>query len=284
MKNFTTKEVARLCRVSDATVKRWAEAGILRSERTSGGHRRFRSEEVARFQRESGLGARQTLADQPALKAAPKTRRGEKFQSDSALFQAVVGGGEEETAAILINAFLQGETLAEIFDREICPAMRRVGDLWSTGELSIADEHLATRTILNAAQKLRNIVPVSEPNGKLAVCCTIEGDFHELPAHLAQILLESAGWEVLNFGANMPLFSLAEEVIKHKPDLICISATILTDAERAARDFKNFRREIGKSGAKIIVGGRAFSDEPARNRFSADFFATNFSELIEFAG
>jgi excisionase family DNA binding protein len=56
VKSLTTKEVARLCRVSDATVKRWEEAGQIKSERTSGGHRRFRAEEIAKFQRKFGLG------------------------------------------------------------------------------------------------------------------------------------------------------------------------------------------------------------------------------------
>ena len=53
---LTTKEVAQLCRVSDATVKRWEDAGLLKSERTCGKHRRFRADEVARFQRMQGLG------------------------------------------------------------------------------------------------------------------------------------------------------------------------------------------------------------------------------------
>ncbi len=57
LKCLTTREVARLCHVSDATVKRWQDAGLLHSERTSGGHRRFRAEEIARFRREQGLGA-----------------------------------------------------------------------------------------------------------------------------------------------------------------------------------------------------------------------------------
>jgi excisionase family DNA binding protein len=281
-KNLTTQEVARICGVSDATVKRWAEAGILRSERTSGGHRRFRSEDVARFQRESGLGLNQTGAIQPILKN-PSIRASRKYQSESALFQALVAGREEESATILINAFLRGKPLGEIFDREISSAMTRIGELWSEGRLSIADEHLATRTVLTSVRKLQTIVPVAETNGKLAMCCTIEGDFHELSAHLVQILLESDGWEVLNFGAHTPLFALAEETIEHKPDLICISATIMSDVERAFRDFRSFRADIGKTDAAIVLGGRGFTDDRARVRFAGNPIVETFSELAEIA-
>ncbi len=82
LKCFTTKEVARLCRVSDATVKRWEDAGLLQSERTSGGHRRFRAEEVIRFQREQCLGLKQSHGDESVIKATARVRD-KKNPSDS---------------------------------------------------------------------------------------------------------------------------------------------------------------------------------------------------------
>lgn len=277
MKSLTTKEVARVCSVSDATVKRWAEAGVLQSERTNGGHRRFRAEEVARFQREIGFG--QNFEGLPVKKTSVRTAK--KSQSGSPLFQALIAAREDEAAEILINAFLQGEPLAGIFDREICPALGRVGELWFEGKISIAEEHLATRTIINAVQKLRNVVPVADSNGKLALCCTIEGDYHELPSHLVQILFESEGWEVLNFGANLPLYTLAQEALEHNPDLICISATIIPDADRAARDFSDFRREIAKTNCAILLGGRAFTEERTRSRFGSARIVETFPHLME---
>ena len=51
---LTTQEVARLLSVSEATIKRWAEEGLIQSEKTVGGHRRFGLAEIARFKRERG--------------------------------------------------------------------------------------------------------------------------------------------------------------------------------------------------------------------------------------
>ncbi|HEX8638341.1 MAG TPA: B12-binding domain-containing protein, partial [Pyrinomonadaceae bacterium] len=148
-KNLTTKEVARLCRVSDATVKRWEDAGLIKSERTSGGHRRFRAEEIARFQREQNLGLKLTHGDESVARAATR-RRVNKNHSHSSLFHSLVAGAEEEAANLLVGAHLRDKPLIEIFDGLICPAMRRVGELWYKGELTIAQEHLATRTAHNA--------------------------------------------------------------------------------------------------------------------------------------
>jgi len=119
--------------------------------------------------------------------------------------------------------------------------------------------------------------------GELAMCCAMEGDFHELPTHLAQIIIENEGWEVLNFGANTPLYSLAEEVLQHSPEMICISATIMTDVERLSRDYKSFAEQISKLKIPIVLGGRAFKDERIRPRFPADYYVRSFSEVAELA-
>ena len=77
---LTTKEVARICRVSDATVKRWAAAGLIDSEKTNGGHRRFRAEDVARFQADQGLGVGKDSGDNSFVTA---TKRAESVMAFS---------------------------------------------------------------------------------------------------------------------------------------------------------------------------------------------------------
>ncbi len=291
IKYLTTAEVARLCRVSDATVKRWEDAGLLHSERTNGGHRRFRAEEVARFQRENNLGVKVCHSDESAQTATTR-RRPKKSYSNYAFFEAgspvsvyfhsIIAGREAEATNVLVNEFLHGKPLTEIFDTTITGAMRAIGELWMRGELTVAQEHLATRVTLNAVHKLRNIVPITESNNKLAMCCAIEGDFHELPTHLAQMTFESDGWEVLNFGSNTPLYSFAEEILHHSPSLICISATIITDIERLSRDYKEFQAKITKLKIPIILGGFSFKDEFLKQRFPADLHAARFSEVTQF--
>jgi len=280
LKCLTTKEVARLCRVSDATVKRWEDAGIIKSERTSGGHRRFRAEEVIRFQREQGLGLKQSHGDESVTSATTR-RRDNKTHSDSPLFHSLIAAREEAAANILINERLYGKSLTGIFDDTICPAMDLIGELWARGEVSITEEHLATRTVLNAIYKLRSALPIPTATGCLAICCTVESDLHELPAHLAQIIIENEGWEVLNYGANTPLYSLAEEVVQHSPKIVCLSATVVNDVERLARDYKNFSEQISKLKIPILIGGRIFEDERVRQRFPAQYYARNFAEVAE---
>lgn len=282
IKGFTTIEVARLCRVSDATVKRWEEAGILKSERTSGGHRRFRADEVARFQREQGLGVKQRHGDHSVNRQTNRARD-VKISSDSTILRALIDGSEEAAASLLIGAHLEGEPLAAVIDEQICPAMREIGEMWHRGEISVTQEHLATRTAVSAIYKLRSSLPVREPRGKLGICCAMEGDMHELPTLLAQVALENEGFEVINFGAATPLYSVADEVVRHSADFVCISGTMINDLERLTRDYKDFRAKLDALKIPVILGGRAFDDDNLQGRFRGDFHARTFTDVAAIA-
>ena len=277
---LTTKEVARLCRVSDATVKRWEDAGLLKSERTSGQHRRFRAEEVARFQREQGLGQKACHGDQSVLSSL--VRRKNLACSNATLFDLLVSGCEEETANFMIGTFLQGTELTDIFDDLLSPAMQRIGELWYCGELSVAQEHLATRAALYGVHKLRTSLPLPEMKGKTAFCATVEGDLHELPAYLAQVTIENEGWEVSNFGANTPFFSLQEEVLEYAPQVVCLAATYMTELERLSREYKTLHETAQKLKIPLILGGKPFEDDHIRRRFPADLYAETFGKVAHF--
>ncbi len=282
MKTLTTKEVARLCRVSDATVKRWEESGLIVSERTNGGHRRFRADEVCRFQSKQNLGIKVSHGDESVLSAVTR-RRDNKNHSDCPLFHALVSGCEEEAANLLISAYLDTKSVTHIFDNLVAPAMRQIGELWYIGELTVAQEHLATRAVMSAMFKLRSVLPVTKERKGLIMSCGIEGDFHELSSFLVKLTFENQGWEVINFGANTPLYSISDEVLRHSPNLVCVSATTMTDIERTTRDYQEFRQKISKLKIPIVIGGLAFSDERIRQRFPAELYCTTFSQVVEFA-
>ncbi len=275
---LTTREVARICRVSDATVKRWAAAGLIESEKTNGGHRRFRAEDVARFQCEQGLGLGNQAGDNSIL-TTPNRSRLRKELGGTDLFRSMICGCDEEVGNALIKRLLNGESLEELFDNVLAPELQRVGRLWMQGKLSVAEEHLASRTVLYALYKLRSVLTIPEKQNKLAICCGVEGDFHGLPTDLALMIFENCGWNVLNFGPNTPLFSLHKEIKNNLPDMLCISGCILEDTERLTRDFKLLSGVLSGIPTKLVLGGRAFAEVEIRDRFPADHYPENFSDL-----
>ena len=283
---MTTRQLAHLWRVSEATIKRWADAGHLRPSRTLGGHRRFSLEEVTRFQTERGL--TQTTVAKAALNSAVMVAasvaptRGEAGDQTAAFLSALAEGREAQAGAVLLGAYLSGVSVEELMDGIVAGALHRVGDDWQAGRLTVSDEHLATRTAARAVETLRGSVRREGATPRLAVCCAAEEELHELPVLCAQTVLESEGWGVRNLGANTPFFALADAVERHRPQLVCVSSTTRGALAGAARDYAQFQSVARSCGARIVLGGEGFRGEGVRAKFPADLYAENQAELLKF--
>ena len=190
-KYLTTRQLARLWLVSEATIKRWADTGQLPSSRTVGGHRRFPVSEVMRFQADRGLGAAAasaTSAPQATLTADASAGPLDLSETARQFFEAVTRGHAVEATALLLEAHMLGATLARLFDEVVAPSMRRVGDRWHADEMSVADEHLATSTATRAVESMAATNRLPGASGTEAVCCATEEEQHTLVTLLEKLM------------------------------------------------------------------------------------------------
>ncbi|HYO90831.1 MAG TPA: helix-turn-helix domain-containing protein, partial [Pyrinomonadaceae bacterium] len=224
--NFlTTRQLARMWQVSEATVKRWADAGRLHPSRTLGGHRRFALKEVLRFQNEQGLDVgRVTLSGVGEAAAQQKSAGVDEQGVAEQFFDAILRGQEGASAGVLLSSYMNGQTLVKILDDTFTKAMHRLGNLWHCGEVTVADEHLASQTARRAVETLRECIRREASDGRRAVVCTVEEEMHEMAVLCVQLLLEEKGWSVSYLGAHTPFYSMTDAIEKQKPQLICISS------------------------------------------------------------
>ncbi len=221
---------------------------------------------------------------------ARRTRRSLHRGREAALaeetFRALLDGRDEELSALLVNLHLDGHSVGQVADGFLCAGMRRVGDLWHAGEISVAQEHVATRTALVALQTLQASLQGAAGGGEglRALCCSVEDDFHELPLRLAALTLEGAGVAVFNLGTSTPFSALAEAVHRFRPELVCVSSTVLLRLDRAAYEYAGFSQAARRAGAAVVLGGAGFREEGVRKRLPADLHAESFRQLEEFAG
>jgi len=283
--NFlTTRQLARMWQVSEATVKRWADAGRLHPARTLGGHRRFALSEVLRFQNEQGLDVTRQARKAMRISALPVER---EILDEEAVagqfFDAIVRGQEATAAGVLLASYVDQLPLVKILDVAVTKAMRRIGNLWHCGEVTVADEHLSTQTATRAVETLRECIHTGQGEHKgLALVCAVEEELHALAVLCVQLLLEEKGWRVLNLGANTPFYAMTDAIEKHRPELICISSTANLALSHNAREYDQFRAAADGLGVRIVLGGEGFLDEAIRRRFPADFHAGSFTGLLEF--
>ena len=287
-KLFSTTELARMWNVSESTVKRWADSGDLRCVKTVGGHRRFQLEEISRFQRVHGFDAVGILgAVDPGAETADALEYALERLDHVALsdiyFQHATTGRGDALTRLLGRAYLRGIPPLDLFELIVTPALRRVGDLWRRGDLTVADEHLATRTTIDALTRIQTGFVHARPGSRVAVVACVEDELHEIGSRCAGALLELEGWRAFPLGANTPFFSFEDALARHKPQLVCISATIMADIERQAREYPRFCEAARPLGARIVLGGEGFRDPVVRGRFPHDLYASNFRELMRFA-
>lgn len=289
-RRLTSKEAARVLGVSEASVKRWADSGLLPMEKTAGGHRRFRPEDVAAARRAAPTASEAPLegkraAPPPVAAQAQALAPGRAAALAEETFRALLDGSDDELSSLLVSLHLDGQSVGRIADGFLCAAMRRVGDLWHAGELSVAQEHVATRTAVVALQRLQASLQLKAGDERpRALCCTVEDDFHDLPLRVAALTLEAAGLTVFNLGTSTPFSALAEAVHRFRPELVCVSSTVLLRLDRAAYEYTGFGKAARRAGACVVLGGAGFREEGVRRRLPADLHAESFRQLEEFAG
>jgi len=82
---------------------------------------------------------------------------------------------------------------------------------------------------------------------------------------------------------NTPFFALRETVERFRPDLVCVSATVLSSLDRAAREYSDLQKAARRANAAIVLGGAGFADLRVRKRLPAALHAEDFRSLEEFA-
>ena len=287
-KLFSTAELARMWNVSESTVKRWADAGDLACTKTPGGHRRFTFDEVSRFQRSQGfeaVGRLVAAGDEEA--PPPELERALERPDFGALadlfYRGAVAGDVGAVSHLLARASLRGVLAVDLHELVIAAAMPRVGDAWMRGELTVADEHLATRTVLDALVRLQPEMLRRAPNGKTAVVGCPEDEMHEVAARCVAFLLELEGWRVVVLGMDTPFFSFTDAIVRHAPQLVVLSSTILVDLDRQSREYAPLHAAAREAGVRLAIGGAGFRDPAVRARFPHDAYAASFRDLLRFA-
>lgn len=286
-----SSQVAGLLGLSVSTVKRLSDVGVLPAARTGGRHRLYDPEVVLGYAREQGLPVApiERLMEElgpvapPAL--APAARRVEPECVD-AFERALRRGRQEEAKAVAYRVYEECGGALPLGDDLIRPAMERLGDAWSAGDLDVFQEHRGTRMVehllidLNwRLQQANSRRGVAAP---LAVGAAPEDDPYTLPGLLCELVLREQGWDVMNLGPNLPLASLARALDSHRPRLSWLSVSHLEDPRGFVEDYRRFYPTAERHGTAMILGGNAL--EPAlRTQLRCAAFGERLIQLADFA-
>jgi hypothetical protein len=233
--------------VSESTVKRWSDLGVLSCVRSPGGHRRFRLEDLIAFQRQRSFEATGLLAtsewEEPELEIWLNSRNFEKVRG--LLLYLASQNQRSKVSALLDRAYLRGMTLDEIFEELVAPVPGLAGCGRQVEGMSEGHSLLVRMTIEEALVQLGPRLIRRRPNRKIALCGAA-ADGCRLPLTFMNRLLEVEGWEPLFLGDRVP-FSTMSHMVENEPvSIVCLfcnggSAMEFEGAELLDRTARRYR-------------------------------------------
>jgi len=144
---------------------------------------------------------------------------------------------------------------ADVYDLVVKPAMHRIGQLWRAGEISVAHEHLATQITTRVLVLVHELAGMPEARaGQRAMLAAVEGELHVMALDMAAKLLESAGYEVLFLGPDVPTHALPAVVEDYAPDLFLLTASMAEAGERLPQAVEAIAA-AGTGDIGVIAGG-----------------------------
>jgi methanogenic corrinoid protein MtbC1 len=195
------------------------------------------------------------VAAEPALDSVYASRRQSFLQ---ALLQ-----GDSQTCLRLGGEMTKTPAGLQTFYLEIIqPCMYEVGRLWEQGEISVAQEHLASALVARLMAVLYPQLEVAQPPKGRAVVTAAPNEFHETGARCVADLLMLDGWRVDYLGANTPSVDLLKHLFCTKPHLLARSGARPFTLDIAADTVALIREQSELSDLKIMVGGLAFASVP----------------------
>ena len=172
--------------------------------------------------------------------------------------KALIAGDEVGAEHAVREALDARLSTAQIDHEIIAPALWLIGRLWARGEISVADEHLATQISLRVLALQREARRTARGReGHKVLLAAPEGEAHIVALQMVANLLRDAGYSVLMLGGDVPLEALAESAARHEPQVICLSATMPSASDRLTIAMHEIQRSW--PGAGYVLGGRGIS-------------------------
>jgi methylmalonyl-CoA mutase cobalamin-binding domain/chain len=200
-----------------------------------------------------------------------------------AMYDETLVGNAPEVLRLTEHGLAEGMGPETILFDALIPALEEVGARFERGDFFVPEMLIAGRAMAGALEVLRPLLAQTgaETVGKF-VMGTVKGDVHDIGKNLVNIMLEGAGFEVIDLGVQVPPERFVAAIEEHRPDIVGFSAFLTTTMPM----FKANINALQKSGLRdqviVLVGGAPVTQEYA-DAVGADGYAADASQAVKLA-
>jgi 5-methyltetrahydrofolate--homocysteine methyltransferase len=193
----------------------------------------------------------------------------------------VIGGKRKEAVEEARRALAAGVDPGAIMKDGLIAAMSEVGRRYSSGEFFLPQMMIAARAMTEVIPVLKPhlVGAAAERRGK-AVIGTVAGDFHDIGKNIVKMMLEGAGYEVVDLGVDVGPEKFVEAVQKEAPNFVLMSALITLTMESMRRTVEALDAAGLRGKVTVGVGGAPLTQKFA-DEIGADFYSEDAHKCVQ---
>ena len=198
------------------------------------------------------------------------------------IYQAVLMGDKDMTLEKVRVALSSGVAASDILQAGLITAMGEVGHLFEEGEYFVPEMLIAARAMQAGLEILKPLLVDAgvEPVGTVVIG-TVKGDLHDIGKNLVSMMLEGAGFEVMDLGVDVAPEKFIT-ALQDKVDILGLSALLTTTMPSMESMIKVVEEAGLRDRIKIIIGGAPVTAEYAK-KIGADGFAADAGQAVKLA-
>ncbi len=196
---------------------------------------------------------------------------------------AIVDGQNAIAKEKVETALKQGLNPEDILNTGMVEAMAEVGWRFERGESFVPEMLLAARAMQSGLVILRgSLVKANfKATGKVAIG-TVKGDLHDIGKNLVSMMLEGAGFDILDMGTDVDPEKVVAVVKESSPDIVALSALLTTTMANMKITIEALKTAGLRDRVKVIVGGAPVTEAYAK-QIGADGFSLNAARAVNVA-
>lgn len=190
--------------------------------------------------------------------------------------RAAVVAGNQALAVDLVGQALEGGLAPEVVLGEgLIAAMTEVGTRFECGEFYVPDMLVSARAMKAGLERLRPHLVAAEvqPIGKVIIG-TVKGDLHDIGKNLVSVMLQGAGFEVIDLGVDVPADRFVQAAQTMGTGVVALSALLTTTMPTMQKVVEALKRAGLQGQVKVLIGGApitpAFAERIGADGFAAD--------------
>jgi 5-methyltetrahydrofolate--homocysteine methyltransferase len=198
-----------------------------------------------------------------------------------ALAQAILEGKRNEAVDLTQKLVNAGVTPKQILDEGLIAGMSVAGEKFKNGEYFVPEILVAARAMKAAMEILRPLLVATDvqPIGTMVVG-TVRGDLHDIGKNLVAMMVEGAGFKVVDLGVDVTADKFIAAAKEHNAQIVGMSALLTTTMTYIPEVIKAFDAEGLRPKIKLIVGGAPVTQEWA-NQIGADAYAPDAATAVD---